>query len=120
MVENLRIFISESFFLSLIFSKKTRQGISCSIYFSLTIIDREVVLRELLGSADLTAAQALCIYEWTEVIIVNTDKSLVIIAYQVVALSLKSPNNGWELLIVRLIQSLSVYYFLKKKATKYH
>ena len=93
-MKNLGILISESFFLGLASLGEMRQGISRSISFFLTIIDSEVVSRELLGPADLTRAQAFCIHESTEVIMVSKDEDLVFAAFQVVAPSLESLNNG--------------------------
>ncbi len=80
-MKNLRILISESLFLGLTSLREAKQGISCSISLSLTIIDLEVVSRELLGLSDLTRAQTLCIYELAEVIMVIQDKNLVFAAF---------------------------------------
>ncbi len=77
MIEDLGVLISENLFLGLACLGEARQGISRSISLSLTIIDLEVVLRELLGLANLTGAQAFRIHELTEVIIVNKDEDLV-------------------------------------------
>ena len=94
MIKNLGILISESFFLGLASLGEARQGINRSICLSLIIIDLKVVSRELLGPTDLARAQALHIYESTEVIIVSKDEDLVFAAFQVVAPSLKNLNNG--------------------------
>ncbi len=93
-MKNLRVLISESLFLGLASLGEARQGISHSISFSLTIIDLKVVSRELLAPADLTRAQAFCIHESTEVIIVSKDEDLIFAALQVVAPSLKGFNNS--------------------------
>ena len=77
MMKYLGIFISESFFLGFASLEEARQGISRRICLSLMIIDSKVVSRELLGPTDLTRAQALCIHELTEVIMVNKNKDLV-------------------------------------------
>ncbi len=82
-MENLGVFISESLFLGLASLREARQGISCSISLSLTIIDSEVVSKELLGLADLTRAQAFRIHESTEVIMVSKDEDLIFAALQV-------------------------------------
>ncbi len=79
-MENLEILISESFFLGLASLGEVKQGISRSISLSLTIIDLELVLRELLGPADLTRAQVIGIQESTEVIMVSKDKNLIFAA----------------------------------------
>ncbi len=114
-MEDLGVLISESFFLGLTSLREARQGISRSISLSLTIIDSEVVLREFLGSADLTRAQALCIYELTEVIMVSKDENLVFAAFQVVVPSLKGFNNSQELLIVGFVPSLNGDHLSRKK-----
>ncbi len=80
-MKNLGVLISESLFLGLASLGEASQSISRSISLFLTIIDSEVVLRELLGPADLTRAQALCIYELTEIIMVIKDKDLVFVAF---------------------------------------
>ncbi len=77
MMKNLGVLISKSLFFGLASLREVRQGISHSISFSLTIIDLEVVSRELLGPADLTRAQTLCIYKLAEVIMVSKNKDLV-------------------------------------------
>ena len=58
------------------------------------IVNMEMVLRELLSPADLFGAQALYIYEMTEVIVVRKDEDLMLAAFQIVALSLECFNNG--------------------------
>ena len=49
----------------------SRQGISSSVSFALTIINSEVVTREFLGPADLPGAQTLRIHESSEVVMVG-------------------------------------------------
>ncbi len=107
MIKNLSILILERFFLGLASLGEAKQSISRSISFSLTIIDLEVVLRELLGLADLIRAKAFCIHKSTEVIMINKDENLVFSALQVVAPSLKDFNDSQELLIVNFIPNLS-------------
>ncbi len=114
-MKNLSILISEHFFLSLASLGEARQSISRSISFSLTIIDLEVVLKELLGPADLTRAQAFYIHESTEVIMVSKDENLVFVVFQVVAPSLKDFNNSQEILIVSLVLSLSGDHLSREK-----
>ncbi len=114
-MKNLSILILERFFLGLASLGEVRQSISCSISFSLTIIDSEVESRELLGPADLTRAQASRIHELTEVIMVTKDEDLIFAALQVVALSLKGLNDSQELLIVGFIPSLSGDHLLREK-----
>ncbi len=81
MMKNLSILISKCFFLGLASLGETRQSISRSISFSLTIIDSKLVLRELLSPADPTRAQAFCIHKLMEVIMVNKDEDLVFAAF---------------------------------------
>ncbi len=78
-------------------------------------MDLEVISNEFLGSADLTRAQTFCIYELTEVIMVNKDKNHIFAVFQVVAPSLKSLNDSQELLIMSLISSLNKDHLLKEK-----
>ena len=80
-MKNLGILISESFFHNLTSLWKTGQGISRSISLFLTVIDLKVVSRELLGLADLLRAQAFCIHELTEVIMISEDENLVFAAF---------------------------------------
>ncbi len=94
---------------------EVRQSISRSISFSLTIIDLEVVSKELLGPAHLTRAQAFHIHELTEVIMVSKDEDLVFAAFQVVAPSFEGFNNSQELLIVSLVPSLSGDHLWREK-----
>ncbi len=82
------------FFLDRVFLGEARQNISCSISFSLTIIDLKVILREFLGLTDLTKAQTFYIYKLTEIVMVNEDKDLIFAVFQEVTPSLKSLNNG--------------------------
>ncbi len=76
-MENLEVLISENLFLGLALLKEVRQSISRSISLYLTIIDLEVVLKKVLGPADLARAQAFCIYKLIEVIMISKDKNLV-------------------------------------------
>ena len=100
MIENLGVLISKNIFFSLALLRKAKQGISCSISFSLIIIDLKVVSRELLGLANLIKAQTFYIYKLTKVVMVNEDENLVFVAFQVVVPSFKNFNNNQELLIV--------------------
>ncbi len=114
-MKNLEILISESFFLGLASLEEVRQGISRSISLFLTIIDLEVVSRELLGPTDLTKAQAFCMHESTEVIMVSKAEDLIFTALQVVVPSLKNFNDSQELLIVGFVPSLCGDHFSREK-----
>ncbi len=111
----MEILISECFILSLAFLREIRQSISRNISFSLSIIDLEVISRELLGLADLTRAQVFYIYELAKVIMVSKNKELILATFPVVALSLKCFKNSQELLIVGFVPSLSGDHLLRKK-----
>ena len=74
-----------------------------------------MVLRELLGSADLSRAQTLCIHETTEVIVVRKDKNLMLATFQIVMPCLESFDNGQKLAIVGLIPSLYKNHFPRKE-----
>ncbi len=114
-MKNLGVFIAKSLFFDLASLREVRQGTSRNISFFLTIIDLEVISRELLGLADLMRAQAFWIYESTEFIIVSKDEDLVFAAFQVVPPNLKGFNNSQELLIVSLVPSRSRDHFLREK-----
>ena len=49
----------------------SRQGISSSVSFALTIIDSKVVTREFLGLADLSGAQTLCVHKLSKVVMIG-------------------------------------------------
>ena len=53
-----------------------------------------MVSRKLLSPTDLSGAQALCIHETTEIIVIRKDKNLMFAAFQVMALSFEYFNNG--------------------------
>ncbi len=114
-MKNLGVLISESFFLSLAPWREARQGISRSIGISRTLIDLEVVSRELLGPVDLAGAQTLCINELMEVVVVSEVDDLVCVAFQVVAPSLRGFNNSQELLVMGFVPSLSGDHLSREK-----
>ena len=69
---------AEGFFLLCTSLRVSRQGISSSVSLALTIVDLEVVARELLGPADLSKAQTLRLHEPTKVIVVGEYKHLML------------------------------------------
>ena len=77
-----------------IFLRLTRQGICSCICLVLSIIDSEMVSRELLGLTDLSGAQTLCIHETTEVIVICEDENLMLGAFQVMAPCLKDFDDS--------------------------
>ena len=62
-----------------------------------------MILRELLGPTDLLGAQALCIHESTEVIVIRKDENLMLAAFQVVTPRLESFDDSQKLTIVGLV-----------------
>lgn len=74
-----------------------------------------MILKEFLGSANLTKAQVFYIYKLTGVIIFNKNKDYIFITFQVVMLSLKSLNNSYKLLFIGFIIGLNKDQLLKKK-----
>ena len=80
-MQNLDVFRSEGLFLLSTLLKVSRQGIGSSVSLALTIVDSEVVTRELLGPADLSGAQTLRVYEPAEVVVVGEYKHLMLRAF---------------------------------------
>ena len=70
-MQDFDVFGAEGVFFLRTLLRVSRQGISSSVSFALTIIDLEVVTREFLGPADLPGAQTLRIYESSKVVIVG-------------------------------------------------
>ena len=73
-MQDFDVFGAEGFFLFCTPLRVSRQGISSSVSFALTIIDSKVVTREFLGPAELPRAQTLCIHESLEVVMVGKHK----------------------------------------------
>ena len=76
-MEDLDVLGIQGVFLFCTLLRVSRQGISSSVSFALTIIDSEVVTREFLGPADLPGAQTLRVYELTKVVVVYKAEDLV-------------------------------------------
>ena len=70
-MQDFDVLCSEGVFFLNVPLRVSRQGISSSVSFALTIIESEVVTREFLGPADLPGAQTLCIHESSEVVMVG-------------------------------------------------
>ena len=66
---------AEGFFLLCTSLRVSRQGISSSVSLALTIVNSEVVTRELLGPADLSGAQTLRVHEPAEVVVVGKHEN---------------------------------------------
>ena len=75
-MQDLDVLDVEGFFLFCISLGVSKQGISSSVSFALTIVDSEVVARKLLDPADLFRAQAFCLYKSTEIVLVGEYKHL--------------------------------------------
>ena len=97
------ILSSELILLILASLGKPRQSICSRIRLTLAIVDSEMVSRELLGPADLSGAQTLCIHKTTEVIMVRKNKNLILAAFQIVMPRLEGFDNSQKLIVVGLI-----------------
>ena len=53
-----------------------------------------MITKELLGLLDLTKAQAFCIHQLTEIVLVPKNKDVLLIVFQIVVPSLKYLNNS--------------------------
>ena len=80
-MQNLDVLRSEGVFLLSAPLRVSRQGIGSSVSLVLTIIDLEVVMRELLGPADLSGAETLRVHEPAEVVVVGEYKHLMLGAF---------------------------------------
>ena len=74
-MQNLDVLRSKGFFLLNPPVRISRQGINSSVSLVLTIVDSEVVTRELLDPADLSGAQTLCVHEPAEVVVVGKHEN---------------------------------------------
>ena len=77
-MHNLDVLRSEGVFLLSTPLRVSRQGIGSSVSLALTIVDSEVVTRELLGPADLSGAQTLRVHEPAEVVVVGEYEHLML------------------------------------------
>lgn len=75
-----------------------------------------VILREFLSPLDLTAAQALCIYKSTQVVMAGEDKNFMLAVFQIVVPYLECFNNSQELTIISFIPSLCKNYLSGEKS----
>ena len=74
-MQNLDVLRLEGLFLLSTPLRVSRQGIGSSVSLALTIVDSEVVTRELLGPADLSRAQTLRVHEPAEVVVVGKHEN---------------------------------------------
>ncbi len=105
-MQDLCILGSEAFFFLSTLLGVSRQGISSSISFALSIINPEVVPWQLLSLPDLFRTQAFRIHEILEVVVVCKYKNFMLVALQVMSPSLESFNDGQQLAVVDLKLSL--------------
>ena len=77
-MQDFDVLVSEGLFLLCTSLRVSRQGVSSSIGFALTIIDSEVVTREFLSPANLSGAQTLCIHEPAEVVVVGKHEDFML------------------------------------------
>ena len=75
-----------------------------------------MITKELLGLLDLIKAQAFCIHESTQVVVVCKNKKLLFVPLQVVAPSCKGFNNSQKLLVMSLVAGLDKNDFLREKS----
>ena len=114
-MKNFAILSSELILLILALLGKPRQSICSRICLVLAIIDLKVIMRELLGPTDLSGAQALCIHESIEVIMIRKDENLMLAAFQIVTSSLEGFDNSQKLTVVGLVSYLCRNHFSKKE-----
>ena len=114
-MKDLAILSLELLFLILTFLEKPQQSICSCICLTLAIVNSEIVSRELLGLADLSGAQALCIHETTEVIVIRKDENLMLATFEIVVPRLKGLDNSQKLTVVGLIPSFYRNHFPKKE-----
>ena len=82
---------------------------------ALAIVYFKIILRELLGPADLFGAQTLHIRKTTEVIMVHKDENLMLAVFQIMTPRLKGFDNSQKLIVVGFVSSLCRNHFPKKK-----
>ena len=92
-MENLGILSSKLFFFIRAPLREAKESICSPVGLALTIIDPKVISGERLSPTDLSRAQALCIYESTEVIMVGKHQNFVLTTFQIVSPGLKSLND---------------------------
>ena len=88
------ILSSELILLILASLRKPQQSIYSCICFALAIVNLKMVLGELLGPADLSGAQTLCIHEATKVVVVCEDEHLVFATFQIVTPCFEGFNDS--------------------------
>ena len=77
-IEDFNVLGPEGLFFLCTLLKVLKQGISSFVNLALTIIDLEVVMRDILGLANLFGAQTLGVHKPVEVVMVGEYKHLVL------------------------------------------
>lgn len=113
-MQKLSIFSLQKFFFILASLKKKRQSINNPISLALIIVDFKIVLKEFLGSSNLSRAQTLCIHELTKVVMVHEHENFVLTTFKVVLPGLESLKNGQKFSIVDLISNFSQNHLSRK------
>ena len=80
-MKNLGVLSSKLFFFILTPLREARESICSPVGLALMIINPKMISGELLGPTDLSGAQALCIHESTEVIMVGKYQNFVLAAF---------------------------------------
>ena len=93
-MQDLDILDVEDLFLFCTSLTVSRQGIGSFVSLALTLVNLEVVTRELLGPADLSGAQTLCVHKLAEVVVIGEYKHLMLGVFYVVPPGLESFNDG--------------------------
>ena len=71
---------------------------------------------ELLGPADLSGAQTLCIHKTTKVIKVYKDENLMLAAFQIVTLRFKGFDNSQKLTVVGVVSCFRWNHYPQKES----
>ena len=80
-MKNSAIFSSELILFILAFLQKFWQSICSNICYVLSIIDVEVITKELLGPTYLSEAQAFHIFEAAKVVVMHKNKDFVFVVF---------------------------------------
>ena len=114
-MKNLAIFSLELIFFILASLQKPRQSIYNCICFALAVVDSKMVLEELLGTADLSRAQALCIHKATKIVVVCEDEHFMLATFQIVTPYFEGFDNSQKLAVVSFVSNLCRNHFSRKK-----
>ena len=70
-MQNLDVLCPKDLFFSSTLLRVLKQGIGSSVSLALMIVNLKLVMRMLLGPADLSGAQTLCVHKPAEVVVVD-------------------------------------------------